>query len=179
MKLRRATTSLLCSVGTTTKVALAASKFKSGVGRFKHTETEDSHISLMHRAEQTRSFGCFAGTSRPVPLSMHLSACASQPVLLSLYLSACTLSACIYTSQLTSACTLLTLRSGACLGVYEGATSCFVCDSEVTAAHIKQALCPVCDTVLNHTTIKCKKIPAKRPTDAPSTGGRRGCMSPT
>merc|ERR1712046_391523 len=50
---------------------------------------------------------------------------------------------------------------GGFVGDYEGITTCFVCDQEVSAADIKAALCPLCNTVLNHTTIKCKKISPK------------------
>ena len=46
-----------------------------------------------------------------------------------------------------------------CAGTYEGYTTCFVCDSEVTNADISAAMCPLCNTVLNHTTIKCMKKP--------------------
>merc|ERR1711865_1104399 len=42
-------------------------------------------------------------------------------------------------------------------GTYEGHTSCFVCDEAVSATDIKNALCPLCNTVLNHTTIKCTR----------------------
>merc|ERR1712166_1231543 len=99
--------SALIELGTTTKVVLAAAKWKSR-SKFKHTENNDTaHVGLMHKQEQARAFGNFAG-------------------------------------------------------VYEGVTSCFVCDEEVSAADIKAALCPICSTVLNHTTIKCKKIPPKQ-----------------
>jgi len=102
--------SALLEMGTTTKVVLAASKWKCRTEKFKHTETEgQKHLHHMHKDAQKRQFGNFGK------------------------------------------------------GEYDGVTTCFVCDTEVTAVHIKQGMCPLCATVLNHTTIKCSK---KRPSTA-------------
>merc|ERR1711865_389759 len=48
-------------------------------------------------------------------------------------------------------------------GSYEGIKTCFVCDIEITDANIKTGECPLCATVLNHTTIRIarKKAPLK------------------
>ena len=66
-----------------------------------------------------------------------------------------------------------------CAGTYEGHTTCFVCDCEVTAEDIKQSLCPVCNTVLNHTTIKCTKKPRSTTTTPASSPAVEATAAPT
>lgn len=43
------------------------------------------------------------------------------------------------------------------LGKYIGVPTCFVCDTELTDAIIRNGTCELCATALNHTTIKMKK----------------------
>jgi len=68
---------------------------------------------------------------------------------------------------------------GSFTGTYEGHTTCFVCDCEVTAEDIKQSLCPVCNTVLNHTTIKCTKKPRSTTTTPASSPAVEATAAPT